>query len=611
MESRNAFFSPAFRRVVSAIAPAALRGPAFVGAATGILLLAACGGSDVAGPPPILPAPKWVVTPSAVSIPLGTSVTINAQLTEQSGVPRATAGLMVVWSATRPGSFSSSTSVTNAAGLATVTFTPVPNQTPLGGFIRVTAAANGTLSGNVDIFTVAGPPASYRISVQPFEIPAGTVARLTAQLVDAYGNYVTGGGRSVTWSTTVSGTAFSSPTSLTQSNGAATIDFATSGVNGTLHTVVAKDGDGTSGTLVIGTTFPFAQLLAVSAGVGNTCALAVNGGSFCWGAYSSPTPVGVPGAVAFASLVSGGSHDCGLTAAGVAYCWGGNAGSQLGDGTSGFREFPILVSGNVTFTALSAGADHTCGIAAGGALYCWGDNSKGQIGDGSLVLRATPTRVGSGLTFSSVSAGKGHTCGVTVDGSAYCWGFNYYSQLGDSTNITRTTPAKIAGNIAFASVVAADTHTCGLSTTGAGYCWGDNTKGQLGTGAAVNTVVPTPVAGGKTFSSITVAATHSCGITTAGAAFCWGWNAFGQLGNDSDVSSSVPVPVAGGLAFASISAAGGEYEDSYYGSRFIAEHTCGVTTGRVAYCWGSNDFGQLGTALSIWASRVPVKVARQ
>jgi alpha-tubulin suppressor-like RCC1 family protein len=23
-------------------------------------------------------------------------------------------------------------------------------------------------------------------------------------------------------------------------------------------------------------------------------------------------------------------------------------------------------------------------------------------------------------------------------------------------------------------------------------------------------------------------------------------------------------------------------------------HTCGVTTGNVAYCWGLNDFGQLG-----------------
>lgn len=597
------------------VAPSDLRIAFLATAASiGALMLAGCGGSDAVASGPSLNPPKWVVTASAVSVPIGASVTINAQLAEASGVPRPTAGVTVGWAATPGfrGAFSSLTSVTNAAGLATVTFTPAPPQ--IGLTFRVIAGANGVTSGiSGEIITVAGPPAAYRISVQPSEIPAGTVTRLTAQLVDAFGNSVPLGGRTVTWSTTASGTAFSSPTSITQSNGRATVDFTTSGVNGTLHTVVARDGDGAGGNLVIGTTFPFAQLLAVSAGGGNTCALAVNGGSFCWGGNTAATPVGVPGAVAFASLTSGGSHNCGLTPAGAAYCWGENYWGQLGDGTSIGRGFPTLVSGNLTFTALSAGANHTCGVAVGGALYCWGYNASRQIGDGSVVLvRTTATRVGTGLTFSSVSAGSSHTCGVTSDGSAYCWGLNTSAQLGDSTSTTRTTPTRIAGNISFATVVAADTHSCGLSTTGAGYCWGDNAKGQLGTETGLNAIAPTPVTGGKTFSSITVAIRHSCGITTAGAAFCWGWNGFGQLGNDSGIfSSNVPVPVAGGLTFASISAGGGEYEDYYYSNKLLLEHTCGVTTGKVAYCWGSNYFGQLGAGGSAGGSRVPLKVARQ
>jgi alpha-tubulin suppressor-like RCC1 family protein len=54
--------------------------------------------------------------------------------------------------------------------------------------------------------------------------------------------------------------------------------------------------------------------------------------------------------------------------------------------------------------------------------------------------------------------------------------------------------------------------------------------------------------------------------------------------------------VSGGLSFDAISA--GEVT------------TCGVTTTSVAYCWGDNEYGQLGTG-DYTSSAVPVKVARQ
>jgi alpha-tubulin suppressor-like RCC1 family protein len=56
------------------------------------------------------------------------------------------------------------------------------------------------------------------------------------------------------------------------------------------------------------------------------------------------------------------------------------------------------------------------------------------------------------------------------------------------------------------------------------------------------------------------------------------------------------VAVSGGLGFQSIGA--GELS------------SCGVTTDGVAYCWGGNEYGQLGTG-NRTASTVPVRVATQ
>jgi alpha-tubulin suppressor-like RCC1 family protein len=81
-------------------------------------------------------------------------------------------------------------------------------------------------------------------------------------------------------------------------------------------------------------------------------------------------------------------------------------------------------------------------------------------------------------------------------------------------------------------------------------------------------------------SCATNSAYHTCAITSAGEAYCWGSNQFGQLGDGSITESAEPKRVTGALRFASISA----------GDAF----TCGITTTHVLYCWGRNSHGQLG-----------------
>ncbi len=306
-----------------------------------------------------------------------------------------------------------------------------------------------------------------------------------------------------------------------------------------------------------------------------------------------------------AGMSLGSFHVCALSSAGVAQCWGGNEYGMLGDGTSaGPRLTPVLVTGNNIFEAgsLSSGYTHTCAIRNGRAA-CWGLNFFAALGVGTAGLFATdPVSVGNASTpsFVRVSAGGYHGCGLTSAGVAWCWGWNQEGQTGQVSTAPQLIPARVeSGPVVFTQLTTGESHTCALTAAGEAYCWGGNGRGELGTDPATigtQSNVPIPVPGGLTFVRLDAGTVHTCGITTAGALYCWGSQEFGQLGNGVVAVASSGPALVSGGATYQQVSAGGQT-------------TCAVTTAGAVQCWGSGTSGVLGNGTNTAVQSSPVLIS--
>ena len=125
-------------------------------------------------------------------------------------------------------------------------------------------------------------------------------------------------------------------------------------------------------------------------------------------------------------------------------------------------------------------------------------------------------------------------------------------------------------------------HSCAIIDFSA-YCWGHNNYGQLGDSTTSNRLRPTEVSAPENarFTDLSIGAHHTCGIIENGSVYCWGRNNFGQLGDNSTEDSHLP-----------------NYTLIPGNSKAVAltsglHHTCALMDNNTIYCWGYNGNGQL------------------
>lgn len=256
----------------------------------------------------------------------------------------------------------------------------------------------------------------------------------------------------------------------------------------------------------------------------------------------------------------------------------------------------ITVAEPFAFTAIYTGAFHTCALSNRGEAWCWGSNASCELGIASCGgSRPSPQRVVTALRFSSLALGQDYTCGVTTDGAAWCWGRSDRGNLGTTASGASATPTAVSGGLRFTQLSAGYRHVCGLDASGVAWCWGANNDGQLGIGSdEAQRSTPSRVLGNHVFASIGTGSEHSCGLTTEGVAWCWGENSDGESGNGTGTDVSQPVRVSGGRVFTSLSV--GEF------------HSCGLVADGALWCWGWNESGQVGDG-STSSRLVPVAVS--
>jgi alpha-tubulin suppressor-like RCC1 family protein len=370
---------------------------------------------------------------------------------------------------------------------------------------------------------------------------------------------------------------------------------------------------------------------------------------------------------------------------GYVWAWGGNLWGQLGDGSNFDRSTPVQVLRGEQTPAdpndpnlarvvdISAGrsGQHSLAVDANGYVYAWGDNMAGQCGNGeSGNSKLTAVQVLAGAQNSgdpnsplqriiAVSAGSDHSMALEAYdpcdpnwGRVYTWGDDV-CDFEEGQNGILGTGGVVEGmavrpvcvwageqdynepnQVYLKHIVAISAgwdHSMALEKydqpdplekwldpngnggadpnhKGQVYTWGNNSTGRdsdggrLGDGSTTTSTTPVLVLRGEQepedpcnpdpnltrIIAVSAGEGHSMALDVEGNVYCWGDNDYGQLGDGSEVDSLTPVRVLG--------EDGEGYLENIVAISAGYWHSLAIDANGTIWTWGKGAAGRLGLA---------------
>ncbi len=366
----------------------------------------------------------------------------------------------------------------------------------------------------------------------------------------------------------------------------------------------------------------------VALGTNHACAATAAGGVWCWGANdqgqvgngttdNEPLPTQMVGVADASQVAVGHGHLCVIRAGGTVSCSGYNGHGSLGTGDLATQLTTVTVKGLSGATQLSAGQNQTCAILTGDQLRCWG---------GDLLIQALTPKALPGLpTAQSTACGAGTTC-VLANGAVSCFGGDDHGSLGNGpTNGPNDKVVSVLG-LSDATALAGPHFTfCAIRKTGGVVCWGRNDMGQAGI-ANGNQTVHEPAAvtlpgAPATAVQLAMAYDGGCARLSTGAVACWGEKSqqysgaatalpatlVADMGSVTDLAMSDAMLC--GLNAGKVGCMGNEVPGGWQAGQKATVVTlpalavaigagphdvCAVLQNGQVWCWGYNEYGQLG-----------------
>jgi alpha-tubulin suppressor-like RCC1 family protein len=238
-------------------------------------------------------------------------------------------------------------------------------------------------------------------------------------------------------------------------------------------------------------------------------------------------------------------------------------------------------------TDVALGRHATCVLKYDHTVWCAGDNTFGQLSFGiagsprSTWMEARDSTDVVIDDATAVAGGWEQACAVRTGGTVWCWGQNIANE---ATQVTKTNNMPLTGIV---EVHLGYFGACARDINNGVWCWGGNAQGQLGDGTTTsrNQAAPVLVAAmGASFTGaldLHVGGDHVCVRRAGNEIWCWGHDQFGQLGDG--MTTDRPTPELVGTA---LEVALGQY------------HTCFLHADGTVWCAGADKRNRIGNGVS-------------